>query len=88
MMVSYRKLRALPWDRLARLRHIAPVLAGSSMLCAGLLPWLNDPLGKVYSAWDLPVVCGGVFGVNAPPEGTDWATADGPCGGGLGVNAI
>jgi tetratricopeptide (TPR) repeat protein len=28
------------------------------MLCAGLLPWLRDPLGAVYSAWNLPVDIG------------------------------
>ena len=73
MIASYGKLRALPegtggapgpgrrpgkGGNVTRLRHIAPALASCCMLCAGLLPWLNDPLGKVYSGWDLPVDIG------------------------------
>jgi hypothetical protein len=31
------------------------------MLAASFLPWLNDPLGEVYSAWHLPVDIGWQF---------------------------
>ncbi len=34
---------------------IMPALAGSILGAASLLPWLKDPLGKQFSAWQLPV---------------------------------
>ena len=39
-------------------RVVMPVLAGSVLGVASLLPWLRDPLGKQFSAWKLPVVMG------------------------------
>src|SRR5690348_14834874 len=33
-------------------------LAAGAMLGASLLPWLIDPLGKAFSAWQLPVDIG------------------------------
>lgn len=38
-----------------------PLVAGSVMLCASLLPWLHDPLGLTYSAWQLPIDIGWQF---------------------------
>jgi tetratricopeptide (TPR) repeat protein len=40
---------------------IVSTFASCSMLCAGLLPWLRDPLGAVYSAWSLPIDIGWQF---------------------------
>src|SRR5579859_6478392 len=37
---------------------IMPLLAGCTMLSASLLPWLIDPLGKAFSAWQLPIDIG------------------------------
>jgi tetratricopeptide (TPR) repeat protein len=37
---------------------IALAFTNCSMLCSGLLPWLRDPLGAVYSAWNLPIDVG------------------------------
>lgn len=37
---------------------IIPLTTASLMLCSSGLPWLNDPLGKWYSAWSLPVDIG------------------------------
>lgn len=34
---------------------IIPVAAGCTMLLASVLPWLNDPVAGLYSAWALPV---------------------------------
>jgi tetratricopeptide (TPR) repeat protein len=39
-------------------RVIMPLMAGGSMLAASLLPWLVDPLGKAFPAWQLPVDIG------------------------------
>lgn len=39
-------------------RVILPALAGSILGAASLLPWLRDPLGKQFSAWQLPVDIG------------------------------
>src|SRR5436190_232557 len=39
-------------------RLIMPALAGSILGAASLLPWLSDPLGKQFSAWQLPVDIG------------------------------
>jgi tetratricopeptide (TPR) repeat protein len=46
-------------SRVARIT--IPLLAGSMMLCASMLPWLHDPLGSTYSAWQLPVDIGWQF---------------------------
>src|SRR2546421_1404517 len=40
---------------------IIPLVAAGLMLCSSGLPWLNDPLGKRYSAWSLPVDIGWQF---------------------------
>lgn len=47
-------------------RVIMPALAGSALGVASLLPWLRDPLGKQFSAWQLSVdtgwhLCSGMF---------------------------
>jgi hypothetical protein len=34
------------------------MLAGCIMIGASVLPWLNDPLGDAYTAWELPVDIG------------------------------
>ncbi len=34
------------------------IMAGCSLLCVSILPWLKDPLGAVYSAWQLPLYPG------------------------------
>jgi hypothetical protein len=39
-------------------RVVMPALAGSVLGVASLLPWLRDPLGKQFSAWQLPVDIG------------------------------
>ncbi len=41
-----------------------PLVAGSIMLCASMLPWLHDPLGLTYSAWQLPVDIGWQFHIS------------------------
>jgi len=35
-----------------------PLLAGGAMLAASYLPWLIDPLGQTFPAWQLPVDIG------------------------------
>jgi hypothetical protein len=40
---------------------IIPAAAGCIMLFASVLPWLNDPLAGLYSAWKLPVDIGWQF---------------------------
>lgn len=37
----------------ASAQNITPALASCALLVASFLPWLKDPLGKVYSAWQL-----------------------------------
>ena len=44
---------------------IMPLMAASLMLSSSCLPWLNDPLGKWYSAWSLPVDIGWQFHIGA-----------------------
>ncbi len=39
-------------------RRIAPGLASCALLGASFLPWLRDPLGGVFSAWQLPLFPG------------------------------
>lgn len=46
------------WKRLCRAHAVIPVAAGSLMCCAGLLPWLNDPLDKAKMAWNMPIDIG------------------------------
>ncbi len=38
--------------------NIPLAFTGCSLLCASILPWLKDPLGDVYCAWQLPVYVG------------------------------
>ena len=40
---------------------LIPGCAGALMLAASFLPWLNDPLGGVNSAWSLPIDIGWQF---------------------------
>ncbi|MBE3557889.1 MAG: hypothetical protein IMW89_01520 [Ktedonobacteraceae bacterium] len=35
--------------------RLIPLLAGSLMLAASILPWINDPLGTGITAWHLPL---------------------------------
>jgi Tetratricopeptide repeat len=61
MTFPNRERIALLWKRVRGLRNTRPALAGSIMFCAGLVTWLNDPLGKTYAAWNLPVDIGWQF---------------------------
>ncbi|MBA2395714.1 MAG: hypothetical protein H0V70_23545 [Ktedonobacteraceae bacterium] len=38
--------------------NVTAIVMGCSLLCVSLLPWLKDPLGTVYSAWQLPLYSG------------------------------
>ena len=38
--------------------NILAILIGCSLLGASVLPWVKDPLGGVYSAWQLPLYSG------------------------------
>src|SRR5450631_309070 len=38
--------------------HVTAIMVGCSLLCASILPWLKDPLGAVYSSWQLPLYPG------------------------------
>src|SRR5258708_7071483 len=42
-------------------RSVIPALAGCSLLCASALPWLKEPFGETYSAWQLPVYSGWLY---------------------------
>src|SRR5436853_7010803 len=42
----------------AMYRVVMPALDGIGLGAASLLPWLRDPLGKRFSAWQLPVDIG------------------------------
>jgi tetratricopeptide (TPR) repeat protein len=47
-------------------RVVMPTLAGSILGVASLLPWLRDPLGQQFSAWQLSIdtgwhLCSGIF---------------------------
>src|SRR5690349_11729719 len=37
---------------------ILPLIGGGAMLGASLLPWLVDPLGQKFPAWQLPIDMG------------------------------
>jgi hypothetical protein len=50
-------------DGLSSSGYIKPALAGSILLVASVLPWLQDPFGKEYSAWQLPLDFGWRVGV-------------------------
>ncbi len=40
------------------LLSIVPMLTGIFMLIASVVPWLNDPFGPRYNAWQLPIYLG------------------------------
>ncbi len=61
MTLPYRKLIALFCKRVRERHNTMPALAGSLMLCASLCTWLNDPLGRRYTAWNLPIDIGWQF---------------------------
>jgi tetratricopeptide (TPR) repeat protein len=52
------------WKGVCRPQYILPLASGSLMLCASVLPWLNDPLGKAKLAWNLPVDIGWQFHID------------------------
>ncbi len=55
-------LQATAWGGL-RSRALVPVAAGSLMLCASLLPWLNDPLNNAKLAWNVPIDIGWQYSI-------------------------
>lgn len=55
------KLTRVFIDRERCARCIVPLIAGSVMALVAFLPWLQDPLGEVYSAWRIPVNLGWPF---------------------------
>src|ERR1700737_5104788 len=61
MTFPYRELIVLLWKRIHGLGITRQVIAGSIMFCASLVSWLNDPLGKTYTGWNLPVDIGWQF---------------------------
>ncbi|MBV9613862.1 MAG: hypothetical protein JO031_00230 [Ktedonobacteraceae bacterium] len=54
-MLTLKLRRFLSWNGTI---NVPMVLTGCSLLCASILPWLKDPLGEVYCAWQLPVYAG------------------------------
>jgi len=52
---ALKQQRTLYWQPV---HVIVPAIVGCMMLAASFLPWLNDPLGEVYSAWQLPLDIG------------------------------
>jgi len=42
-------------------KYMVPPLGGCVMVVVSFLPWLRDPLGEVYTAWNLPVNLGWSF---------------------------
>src|ERR1700694_2715184 len=65
MILSASKELLLPrWKAVCRPQYCVPVAAGSLMVCASVLPWLNDPLGKANLAWNLPVDIGWQFHID------------------------
>src|SRR5437773_6174476 len=40
---------------------IVPAIAGFSLALSSVLPWLRDPLGTVYNAWQVPIDIGWQF---------------------------
>jgi tetratricopeptide (TPR) repeat protein len=55
-LIHSRNIRTQP--HLVLYGVIMPLLGGSAMLGASLLPWLVDPLGAKFSAWQLPIDIG------------------------------
>src|SRR5690242_13650823 len=49
------------WKSLCRAHYSLPGAAGCLMLCASVLPWLNDPLNTTELAWNLSVAIGWQF---------------------------
>jgi hypothetical protein len=54
-MVELKLQRFLHWPCTL---YITTIISACSLLCASLLPWLKDPLGGIYSAWQLPLYSG------------------------------
>ena len=54
-MLELKLQRFLHWSRTL---HLTAIMAGCSLLCASILPWLKDPLGGIYSSWQLPLYPG------------------------------
>lgn len=44
--------------------RISVILASCSLFCASILPWLKDPLGEIYCAWQLPIYIGWLHPIN------------------------
>lgn len=57
-MVATGQLWFLQRMRVEPLQSAIPVLAGCVMLGASFLPWLIDPLGQVYGAWNIAIDVG------------------------------
>src|SRR5450432_3408790 len=60
-MIAFHKMLELKLHVFLHWPHtlnITTIVAGCSLLCASILPWLKDPLGVVYSAWQLPLYSG------------------------------
>lgn len=60
-IMSAPKLQQHLYVRLRPMQSIIPAIAGCIMLFSSVLPWLNDPLEGLYSAWKLPVDIGWQF---------------------------
>jgi len=56
-MVGLRQVRFVQ-SAWFRVRFVLPVGVGILMLLTSLLPWLKDPLGDAYNAWNLPLELG------------------------------
>lgn len=56
MLIFRRTRRFLASSR--PVEYLVPLIGGCAMLVASFLPWLEDPLGEEYSAWNLPVNLG------------------------------
>lgn len=41
--------------------YIVPLVGGCELIVVSFLPWLHDPLGQEYTAWNLPVNLGWPF---------------------------
>jgi tetratricopeptide (TPR) repeat protein len=59
-----RFMRVACHARLSFNNVIIPGVAGCIMVCASVLPWLNDPLGEAYTAWELPIDIGWQFRID------------------------
>lgn len=56
--VSKVQLRSFYQEMLPARASVITAIAGILTLGASIVPWLNDPLGNVYVAWQLPVNIG------------------------------